>query len=252
MPEVRCGGSDIVRLIAPVAALLVGSILAATKSMAANDWGGSFDLTSDYFVRGMSRSSDHAALQLDLHYSNPNGFLAGVFASTAQIDSREPRDVELSGFVGYAWNVTEDWHGRVLASHYAYPWNRAGAHYNYDELDADLGYQDWLHFSLSYSPNSPRFLRDPYYEFVGVSEESAEVSLQRQIFGGFSLLAGVGYSSLQGPAGGGYVYYSAGAAYNFRSLSLILSYVNTSAEAKALFYNAAASGQWTGTAVWRF
>jgi uncharacterized protein (TIGR02001 family) len=248
----RCGGSDIVRLIARFATLLVGITLASTESIAANEWGGSLDLTSDYFVRGMSRSSDHAALQLDLHYSNPDGFLAGVFASSAQIDSREPRDVELSGFIGYAWNVSDDWHARVLASHYAYPWNHAGSHYNYDELDFDLGYQDWLHFNLSYSPNSPRFLRDPIYNFVGVSEESAEVSLQRQIFGGFSLMAGVGYSSLGGPEGGGYLYWSGGAAYNFRSVTLIFSYVNTSPEAKALFYNAAASGQWTGTAIWRF
>jgi len=57
---------------------------------------------------------------------------------------------------------------------------------------------------------------------------------------------------LQGTEGGGYLYYSAGAAYNFRSVTLIFSYVNTSAEAKTLFYNAAASGQWTGTAIWRF
>jgi uncharacterized protein (TIGR02001 family) len=241
-----------VRLIARLATLLVGVILASTKSMAANEWGGSLDLTSDYFVRGISRSSDHAALQLDVHYSNPNGFLAGVFASNTQVDSRESRDVELSGFIGYALNVSDDWHARVLASHYAYPWNQAGAHYNYDELDFDLGYQDWLHFGLSYSPNSPRFVRAPYYNFVGVAEESAEVSLQRQIFGGFSLMAGVGYSSLDGPQGGGYVYYSGGAAYSFRSMTLIFSYVNTSAEAKALFYNAAASGQWTGTAIWRF
>jgi uncharacterized protein (TIGR02001 family) len=251
--EARCGGSDRVRLIARVAALLVGIILASTKSMAANEWGGSLDLTSDYFVRGMSRSSDHAAVQLDVHYLNPNGFLAGAFASTAQIDSKESRDVELSGFIGYAWNLSDDWHSRVLASHYIYPWNQAGSHYNYDELDVDFGYRDWLHFSLSYSPNSPRFLRAPYRTFVDVPEESAEVSLQRQIFGGFSLMAGAGYSSLQGLEGGGYLYYSGGAAYNFRSaITLIISYVNTSPEAKALFYNAAASGQWTGTVIWRF
>jgi hypothetical protein len=33
---------------------------------------------------------------------------------------------------------------------------------------------------------------------------------------------------------------------------LILSYVNTTAGAKALFYNAAATGEWTTTAIWRF
>jgi uncharacterized protein (TIGR02001 family) len=203
-------------------------------------------------VRGISRSSDHPALQLDLHYSSPSGLLAGVFASNAQIDPGEPRDVELSGFIGYAWNVADEWRAKVLGSHYAYPWNRAGSHYNYDELDVDLAYQGWLHFALGYSPNSPRFLPAPYRNLIGVSEKSAEMSLQRQIFDKFSITAGVGYSFLDGPESGGYTYWSGGAAYDLRSVTVALSYVDTTAEAKALFYHAAATGQWTGTAIWRF
>jgi uncharacterized protein (TIGR02001 family) len=203
-------------------------------------------------VRGISRTSNDPALQLDLHYANANGFLAGAFASNTRIDSSEPRDVELSGFVGYTRNIGDSWRARVLASHYAYPWNRAGSHYNYDELDVDVSYQGWLHFSAGYSPNSPRFLAAPYRSLFGVSEQSEEVSAQRQVFGKLSLLAGVGYSHLGGPDPGGYAYWSAGAAYDLQSVTLAVSYVNTSPEAKALFYNAAATGQWTGTLIWRF
>ena len=83
-----------------------------------------------------------------------------------------------------------------------------------------LSYQGWLHFDLGYSPNSPRFVPYPYPELFGVTEKSAEVSAQRQIFGKFSLTAGVGYSFLDGPESGGYVYWSGGAAYDFRSLTL--------------------------------
>jgi uncharacterized protein (TIGR02001 family) len=234
------------------AALLVGIVGVSTQTRAADVWGGSAALTSDYFVRGISRTSNDAALQLDLHYSNPNGFVAGVFASNTQIDRSEPRDVELSAFIGFVWNIDEAWRARVLASHYAYPWNRMGSHYNYDELDLDISYQGWLHFDLGYSPNSPRFLAFPYSSLIGVTEKSAELSAQRQVFGKLSLTAGVGYSFLDGPASGGYVYWSGGAAYDFRSLTLALAYVNTSAQAKALFYNAAATGQWTGTLIWRF
>jgi uncharacterized protein (TIGR02001 family) len=233
-------------------ALLAGFCWVSTQVRAADEWGGSVALTSDYFVRGISRTSDHAALQLDYHYSNPIGFVAGVFASNSQIDSRVSEDAELSGFVGFVWKIDEAWRSRVLASHYAYPWNSEGSHYNYDELDLDLSYQDWLHFDLGYSPNSPRFVGRPYLELMGVTEKSAEVSAQRQIFGKLSLTAGVGYSYLDGPKSEGYVYYSAGAAYDLRSLTLAFAYVNTSAGAKALFYNAAASGQWTGTLIWRF
>jgi uncharacterized protein (TIGR02001 family) len=240
-----------VRLRASVV-LLVGFGCISTQSRAADEWGGSAALTSDYFVRGISRTSDQGALQLEFHYANPNGFVAGAFASNTQIDRSEPRDAELSGFVGFVWSLDEAWRARVLASHYAYPWNHAGSHYNYDELDLEISYQGWLHFDLGYSPNSPRFLAFPYPGLEGVTEKSGEVSAQRQIFRNFSLTAGVGYSFLDGPDPGGYVYWSGGAAYDYGSFTLALAYIGTSAGAKALFYNAAATGQWTGTLIWRF
>jgi uncharacterized protein (TIGR02001 family) len=249
--EARSGGCELVRLRAGLATL-VGFAFATTQAYASDQWAGSAALTSDYFVRGISRTSNHPALQLDFHYSNPNGFLAGVFASNTQIDPGEPRDAELSAFLGYAWSLNDAWRARILASHYAYPWNRAGSHYNYDELDLDVSYEGWLHFGVGYSPDSPRFLGQPYRRLIGVTEKSAEISAQRQIVGRFSLTAGVGYSFLDGPESGGYGYWSGGAAYDFRAVTVALSYVNTSAEAKALFYNAAASGQWTGSVIWRF
>ena len=251
MLPARPGGCEIVRLRA-VPALLVGIAFASSQTCAADEWGGSAALSSDYFVRGISRTSDHVALQADLHYTNSGGFVAGVFASNSQTDANKPRDVELSAFVGYGWNMGEAWRSRVWANHYAYPWNRTAWHYNYDELDLDISYRGWLHFSAGYSPNSPRFIVTPYREHIEVSEQSAEVSAQRQVFGKLSLLAGVGYSHLGGPNSAGYTYWSGGTAYDLQSVTLALSYVNTSSEAKALFYNAAATGQWTATAIWRF
>jgi uncharacterized protein (TIGR02001 family) len=241
-----------VRQPARAAAWLVGITLAATQAMAANEWGGSVALSSDYYVRGISRTSDQSALQLDVHYVSQSGFLAGAFASNTQIDPGEPRDVELSGFIGYSHNLSDEWRGKIMASHYAYPWNRRGSRYNYDELDFDLAYQGWLHFDVGYSPNSPRFLAQPYRRLIGVTEKSAELSLQRQVFGKFSVTAGAGYSFLDGPESGGYAYWSGGAAYDFQSVTVIFSYVNTTAAAKTLFYNAAATGEWTATAIWRF
>jgi len=241
-----------VRPLAVGVALLVGLAGGSAPCEAADAWGGSLGLTSDYFVRGISRTSDEAALQLDLHYSSGSGFLAGVFASNAQIDPSQPRDVELSAFIGFAWNFDSDWRSKILVSHYAYPWNRAGTQYNYDEVDLDVAYQGWLQFSLGYSPNSPRFVPYPYDGLIGVAEKSAEVNLQRQIAGRFSATAGLGYSFLEGPESGGYAYWSVGGAYDLKSVSLVVSYVDTTAEAKALFYNAAATGRWIGTVIWRF
>src|SRR5258708_24475957 len=152
--EAWSSGCEIVRLRTAVG-LLVGFGLVPTQSFAADGWGGSVAVTSDYYVRGISRMSNHAALQLDFHYSDPNGFVAGVFASNSQIDPRWPMDVELSGFLGFVRNIDDAWRARILANHYSYPWNHAGSRYDYDELAPDVSYQACLHFGLGSPPHSP-------------------------------------------------------------------------------------------------
>jgi uncharacterized protein (TIGR02001 family) len=250
--ETRFNDCEKLALGARCVALLGVFFFASARCAAADVWGGSLALTSDYFVRGISRSNDQAAPQLDLHYSNSAGFLAGVFASNTQVNPYQPRNAELSAFIGFAWSLGENWRSKILASHYAYPWSQAGTHYNYDELDVDFAYQSWLHMSFGYSPNAPRFVPYPYDALIGVTEKSAEVSLQRPIVGKLSATAGIGYSFLNGPDSGGYTYWSAGGSYDLQSVSLVLSYVDTTAEAKSLFYNAAAKGRWAGTVIWRF
>lgn len=238
----------------PFAAGVLSSLCllaAAARCAAATEaWGGSLAVTSDYIVRGISRSDDRAALQLDVHYLNASGFVAGIFASNAQIDAGESRDVEFDAFAGFAWAAGEDWRGRFLLSHYAYPWNRAGSGYDYDELDLDLGYRDWLDVSVVYSPNSPLYMPDR--GLVGVASESAEVNLQRPLARKLSATAGIGYSHFEGPYPEGYAYWSIGAAYDLAPVSLILSYVGATAGARTLFYNAAEGGRLTGTVIWRF
>jgi uncharacterized protein (TIGR02001 family) len=222
----------------------------AQRSWGTDRWGGSVSVTSDYLVRGVSRSNDHVALQLDLHYLNQSGFVAGLFASNSQIDPGEPGDIEVSAFVGFAWNFATDWRGKVIATHYRDPWNRAGPHYDYDELDLDIGYQDWLDIGIAYAPNAPYFTGDD--DLRSTPAESAEINLQRPIRGKLSGIAGVGYYHLDGPGAGGYAYWSAGIAYDLKPLSLAVQYVDTTSAAKTLFYNEGAGGRWTGTVIWRF
>jgi uncharacterized protein (TIGR02001 family) len=229
----------------------MGLVIATPRSVGADLWGGSLGVTSDYLVRGISRSDHRAAVQLDLHYLNSTGFVAGLFASDARVDPDQPHDVELDAFAGFAWNAGSDWRGKVLASHYAYPWNQGGSGYDYDELDVDVAYQDWLDVSLSYSPNAPRYVRSNG-GLIGVTSESAEVTLQRPLLGRLSATAGIGYSNYGGPYGAGFAYGSVGAVYTIAPVSLVVSYVNTTAGAKALFYNSAADNRWTGTVIWRF
>jgi uncharacterized protein (TIGR02001 family) len=239
-----------VRLLAGGVVLSLGVTMGSPPGLGADLWGGSLGVTSDYIVRGISRSNGHTALQLDLHYLSSAGFVAGLFASNTQVDPDVPSSTELNAFAGFAWTAGSDWRGKILASHYAYPWNRAGSGYDYDELDLDLAYREWLDVSLVYSPNAPRFLKGR--GIFGVASESAEVNLQRPVLGRLSATAGIGYSYYGGPEPGGYAYWSVGAVYTLAPVSLVVSYVDTTAEAKALFYNGAAGGRWVGTVIWRF
>ena len=250
MLEKGCGGREIVRWIAAGIVLSMGLVIGTGRCAAADSWGGSLGVTSDYIVRGISRSNDQPALQLDLHYVNTSGFIAGAFASNTRIDPDAPADVELDAFVGFAWTAGNDWRGKILASHYAYPWNHHGSGYDYDEVDVETAFHDWLSAALIYSPNAPRYV--PYAGLIRVTSKAAEVTLQRPLLARLSAAAGLGYSRYEGPDAAGYGYWSAGISYDLAPVSLTLSYVNTTSGAKALFYNDAETRRWSGTVIWRF
>jgi len=245
------GGREVVRLLANGILLALGFVVGTAYCAEGDRWGGSVDATSDYFVRGITRSNDQGALQLDLHYLDASGFVAGLFASNTQINSRARSSAEIDAFVGFTWNSGKDWQERALLSHYAYPWSTAGSAYNYDELNLMVSYREWLNLELVYSPDAP--LWSVYRgRLIGVGMESAEVNLQHRVLGKLSATAGYGYAHFEGQEPSGYGYWSAGASYDLAPVTLVLSYVNTTAAAKALFYNAAADGRWTGTVIWRF
>jgi uncharacterized protein (TIGR02001 family) len=176
--------------------------------------------------------------------------LAGLFASNTQIDTGEPTKIELDGFAGFAWTAGSDWRARALLNHYAYLRDRHGSEYDYDELDVEATYRGWLNVGLVYSPDAPRY--SSYRGLIGVSSAAAEISVQRTVWRRLSATAGAGYSRLAGPDPAGYAYWSTGAAWDLAPVTLALSYVDTTAGAKALFYNAAVRGRWTGTVIWRF
>lgn len=231
-------------------ALAAGVLGEFPNCFAADTWGGSVGLTSDYVLRGISRSDDHPAVQADVHYLAASGFVAGVFASTAKIDRSDGVDAEVSAFLGLAWSAAEEWRGKILLSHYAYPGKSHGTLYDYEELDVDAAYQNWLDVSVVYAPSMPRDV--PYRGLVGVASTSAEVNVQRPVFRNLFLTGGAGYSYQGGPSAAGYVYWSVGATYNLAPVALALAYVDTSASAKSLFYQEASGGRWVGTVIWRF
>lgn len=234
----------------PFALLLLSAGFVGLPSIATQTWGGSLAATSDYLVRGISRSNHTAAVQGDVYVALESGFIGGASSSSVQVSPGEQRNAELSAFLGFAWDGGSPWRTKILASHYSYPWNDAGAHYNYDELSIDAAYEGWLDFNVTYSPNAPRYL--PSVGLIGVTATSAEINLRTPWRDRLAAATGVGYSRLTGPDGAGYAYWSAGAMYDVAPWSFSLSYVNTNSGGAYLYYSAAAHDRWVGTVIWRF
>ena len=232
------------------ATFLLTAVAAPQSLRAAQSWGGSVGFTSDYLVRGITRSDNQPSLQGDVHFATADGFLAGAFASTVQIAPGESRNAELGAFVGFAWESGTPWHLKIVASHYSYPWNKAGSQYDYDELNVDVGYSDWITFSALYSPNAPRYL--PYLGLIGVTAKSAELNFQYPLLRKLRANAGLGYERLAGPNSGGYAYWSVGVTYDLAPATLSVAYVDSSYTTTDLYYDAAAQQRWVGAVIWRF
>ena len=231
-------------------AMFLAALFLPQWSVAAETWGDSLAATSDYLVRGISRSNQGPAIQADLHVATDNGFIGGVFASSAQFDSGDRRSAELSGFLGHAWQVNGAWRAKLLASYYGYVHNDSGSQYNYAELGYEAAFDDWLTIDAVYTPDAPRYVSGR--GISGVAAKTAEISARTPWSHRVAAAAGVGYSELSGPGGGGYAYWSAGGVLDLAPWSFSLAYVNTSAEAATLFYSEAAHNRWTATVIWRF
>jgi len=222
----------------------------ASLARAADSWGGSIALTSDYVLRGVSQSDGKAAVQVDLHYDLPSGLLAGLWASSVKLNSQEPTTAEVDAFLGYRWPVGNDWSTKLTAIHYAYPWNSPDAHYDYDEIIAGAAYLDRVFVTAAYSPNTSR------YSNRGLIRNRAafsyDTALQIPLKQAFSASAGVGYYDVSRLVGTGYWYWNAGLGYDFRPFHLDVTYVGTSRSVPALLYNDGKLHRWSATLMWRF
>lgn len=230
--------------------IAVCGLATAQRSEAADNWGGSVGLTSDYLVRGVSRSDHEPALQADLHVNTSSGWLAGIFTSSVRIVPGGSRDAEVGLFGGFAWNWNADWRSKALLTHYRYPWNNSGSAYNYNELSIDTSFREWLSISAVYSPDTSRYV--PYYGLLSVTTKSAEVNLTAPAWHKFTMNAGIGYSHRAGPESAGYAYWSVGCTYDWAPVTLSVAWVDTSAAAQDLFYDNAAQHRLLAAVVWRF
>ena len=241
-------------LSTPTAVVTIVVLASAPPAVTAQDrWGGSVTVTSDYRVRGVSKTFGDAAVQGGLHAQVTPGWVVGAWASRVSRDRGRSSTLELDAFTGFTWNVAPDWDARVSATHYWYPNDPAEASYDYDELAASLIFRSQLVATIAWSPNAEYFSR---YQGDWNSDSGSSLAYEltglQPLTAALSATAGVGYNDLSQIIDAGYWYWNVGVTYAMGPLQLDVSRIDSDAAAEALFGATSTRAGWSVAISWRF
>lgn len=212
------------------------------------DWNGSLTVTSDYVVRGITRSDGDPSLMADVHYRFGDGWLAGLSAGTARIASGGPISAELVPYAGYGRALGDQWRARITASHYEYPGSDYQDQYRYDELTLGVGWRKYLFADVAVLPDLS--IESRYGSASGRPAAAFELAGHLPLSRGWAFDAGGGYYDLRDLVGAGYLYWNGGVSYDFGPVQFELAWMGTNSTAKSLFYDDRAGNRWAATLVW--
>jgi uncharacterized protein (TIGR02001 family) len=221
----------------------------APATGAADEWGGSVAVVSDYVFRGLSQTRGAPALQAGAHWRNDE-WLAGLWGSTMNPNAGPGRTLEMNAFLSRGWRFGADWHATMVAVHYFYPNNSLPLDWDYDELIGSLAFRDSVVATIAWSPNSAAFTGGSFVEDRRTT--SYELSGQLPLWGNLSIQASAGYGDTSSFADSGYGFWSAGVAYDASPWQLALSHFATSGEAQEIFGAQATDDRWALSVQWRF
>ena len=219
--------------------------------LAAPQTGGSMTLSSNYLLRGVSRSSNDPALSAEAHAQFNSGLFANLWTSTSRPRPIDDTTIELAATIGIGLPLGESWSARLGYSHYESPWSSRAGFYRYDEIGADLVFRDRLFLGASYSPNTSRYA--PEYGPVWNHAASAfEASYQQPLPGNLRAHFGAGFYDLSALFDAGYWYGSAGLGWSGRRWAIDVSLVLPDHDARRLSYRHTAEKRLLGSLSFAF
>lgn len=178
-------------------------------------------LTTDYVFRGVSYSDSHPAAQLGGDVSFDSGFYFGAWASTIDISGGPTiqRDLEVDYYLGYGFEVTDEWVIGANVVSYNFPGAKGQFDYDYVEYVLTANFDDRAWFEYSYSP-------DIYHS--GYSTNNYDVYAEWQPAGELTIGAGLGFYDVSTLAGADYWYWQLGVTHPFWVADVDLRYYDTS------------------------
>lgn len=185
------------------------------------DFSGYVALRSDYVKRGVSQSDSGPAAQLGIDLVFDNGFFAGAWGSTTDIDNgpTRHRDKETNFYAGYSRDISDLWSitGHIVA--YRYPGQTGGIDYGYEEYSAGVSYDNRLWLEYSHTP-------DLYT--TGRSARNVDLYYELLETGRWALGGGGGYSDASDLTGDTYWYWNLGMTGSFRFVDIDIRFHDTS------------------------
>ena len=246
MPPRPRPGATARRLCCVIALLIV----CAPAARADGPWNGTFGVTSNYILRGISQTYGGAAVQLGGGYQSPLGWFAGAWGSNSDPYPSGVSSKELDLYAGYTRPLGDDFTARVAYTRYSYLDDPRPTRYDYSEFDLTATYIDRLALTLSYSPDSTSYSRlgfSRHKPTLGL-EANGRWPLTRRI----AVTAGAGYYDLHELFGVRYWAGSVGFAFVDRRLEVdVARYFSDHAVAR-LYEDGTADGVVAVTAVVRF
>ncbi len=253
--------------IGAIVALAGAAFGAGEPASAANYFGGSVALTSDYVYKGLSRTCGAPAAQAGANVSTSGGkgpaeLYAGVWGSAGLGGDNCRRAREVDAYAGLRVSPSATQSLSLSYIHYAFPGGTylyqrlEGRRYDYDELGATWAFEDRVFLTLAWTPNAIRYEYALRYRQYAIERDRSALSFGVQVHqpigAGFTFSAGAGYDEVSDPSGAGYAFWNAGFGHEIGPVELDVSYFRTAPRAEHLFGPEIAGGRVAASAVWRF
>ncbi len=200
--------------------IALSTIFIGSPSLAA-EFSGYGVLTTDYVFRGVTYSDGHAAAQLGGDVSFDSGIYLGAWASTVDIENApdNKRDLELDFYVGYGYELTNDWSVDVKIVSYNFPGAEGQFDYDYIEYSLTANLRDRLWLEYSWSPDLFN---------SGYSARNYELYTEWPAWGELLVGAGAGLYDASTLTGADYGYWQLGVTYPVGRIDVDLRYFDTS------------------------
>ena len=211
-------------------------------------WSRSIGAATDYVYRGVTQTDGGPALQAGVA-AHVNGWSAGVWGSTVDVNGDGRGGYELDLQAMRAWTLHPDWIASLGVTRYEYLNDDGALDYDYDELSASLSFQQRVTATIAWSPNTTRY----HYDGPVRGQATAyELTFMQPIGQRWSFFAGAGHYDLRDLVGDGYTYWSAGLTFTWASLQIDAAHIGADDSAERLYGHAATRRRWIGALSVRF